>query len=135
MIEWYKKVVFENYANFNGRARRSEVWYYILANIIILITAAVIDSSTGLNFEPLPYGVIYSIYALATFLPGIALAIRRLHDVGKSGWFLLISLLPIIGSIWMLVLFCTDGDHGKNDYGQDPKNDFDEIDEIGVKEI
>ncbi|WP_310558976.1 DUF805 domain-containing protein [Flavobacterium sp.] len=134
MIEWYKKVVFENYANFNGRARRSEYWYYILANLIILIVAAVIDSVTGLNFEPLPYGIIYSIYAIATFLPGIAVAIRRLHDVGKSGWFLLILFFPLIGSIWLLILACREGDQGTNQYGPDPKNEFDEIDEIGTTE-
>lgn len=134
MIEWYKKVVFENYANFSGRARRSEYWYYILANLIILIIAAVIDSVTGLNFEPLPYGVIYLLYALATILPGIAVAIRRLHDVGKSGWFLLILFFPLIGSIWLLVLACREGDQGTNEYGPDPKNDFDEINEIGTSE-
>jgi uncharacterized membrane protein YhaH (DUF805 family) len=134
MIEWYKKVVFENYANFNGRARRSEYWYYILANLIILIIAAVIDNVTGLNFEPLPYGVIYLLYALATILPGIAVAIRRLHDVGKSGWFLLILFFPLIGSIWLLVLFATEGERGTNQYGSDPKNEFDEINEIGTTE-
>ena len=134
MIEWYKKVVFENYANFSGRARRSEYWYYILANLIILIIAAVIDNVTGLNFEPLPYGIIYSLYALATFLPGLAVTVRRLHDVGKSGWFYFIVLVPIIGAFWLLYLFVKDGDQGTNSYGSDPKNEFDEINEIGTTE-
>lgn len=134
MIEWYKKVVFENYANFSGRARRSEYWYFLLANMIIAIIAAVIDSVAGLNFEPLPYGWLYFANALLVFIPGLAVAVRRLHDVGKSGWFFFIALIPIIGSIWLLVLFCTDGDQGENQYGPDPKNNFDEIDEIGTIE-
>lgn len=134
MIEWYKKVVFENYANFSGRARRSEYWYYFLANLIILIMAAVIDNVTGLNFEPLPYGVLYSLYALATFLPGLAVTVRRLHDVGKSGWFYFIVLIPIIGAFWLLYLLIKEGDQGTNSYGPDPKNEFDEINEIGTTE-
>ncbi|WP_264565916.1 DUF805 domain-containing protein [Flavobacterium sp. N3904] len=134
MIEWYKKVVFENYANFSGRARRSEYWYYLLMNMIILVLATIIDSSTGMNFEPLPYGYLYVAYALATFLPGFAVAVRRLHDVGKSGWFFFIILIPLIGSIWLLVLFCQEGDSGANAYGSDPKSSFEEINEIGQTE-
>jgi len=121
MIEWYKKVVFENYANFNGRARRSEYWYFILGNVILAIAAMVLDNVLGLAIAPLPYGYIYLLFALATFLPGLAVAVRRLHDVGKSGWFYFIILIPLIGAIWLLVLFCTEGDHGENQYGPDPK--------------
>ncbi|MEO5777960.1 MAG: DUF805 domain-containing protein [Flavobacterium sp.] len=84
MINWYKKVVLENYANFNGRARRSEYWYYTLMNLILIIIAAVLDSALGTNFAPLPYGWIYMAYALAVFLPGLAVCVRRLHDVGKK---------------------------------------------------
>lgn len=134
MIESYKKVVFENYANFNGRARRSEYWYFGLANFIIAIIAAIIDSVAGLNFEPLPYGWLYFANALLILIPGLAVTVRRLHDVGKSGWFFFIILIPIIGSIWLLVLFCTEGDQGDNEYGSDPKSDFDEINEIGTSE-
>ena len=121
MINWYKKVVLENYANFNGRARRSEYWYFALMNLIILVIAAVLDSVLGFNFAPLPYGYLYVLVALATFIPGLAVAVRRLHDVGKSGWFYFIVLIPIIGAIWLLVLFFTEGNHGENQYGPDPK--------------
>lgn len=134
MIEWYKKVVFENYANFSGRARRSEYWYYLLANMIVLIIAAAIDNVAGINFAPIPYGPFYIGYALLTIIPGIALAVRRLHDLGKSGWFLLVALIPLIGSVWLLVLFCTSGQEGTNEYGSDPKNNFDEINEIGASQ-
>ena len=134
MIEWYKKVVFENYANFNGRARRSEYWYFLLMNFIIAIVAAVIDKVAGLNFEPLPYGWLYMANALLVLIPGLAVGVRRLHDVGKSGWFFFSVLIPLIGSIWLLVLFCTEGERGTNQYGSDPKNEFDEINEIGKTE-
>lgn len=134
MFNWYKKVVFENYANFNGRARRSEYWYFALMNFIVLIVAAVLDSTLGLNFSPLPYGYLYLVVALATFIPGLAVAVRRLHDVGKSGWFYFIALIPIIGAIWLLVLFFTEGNQGENQYGPDPKADGSEdISQIGVE--
>lgn len=122
MIEWYKKVVFENYANFNGRARRSEYWYFVLGNAIISFT---INILTALLSPKLVFLSI--VYSLAVFIPTIAVLIRRMHDVGKSGWYILIP-------IYNLILACTAGDYGKNDYGQDPKNDFDEIDEIGSTE-
>lgn len=134
MIDWYKKVVFENYANFNGRARRSEYWYFALMNIIITIVLTVLDSVLGLNFEPLPYGYLYFIYMIAILIPSLAVAVRRLHDVGKSGWFYFIALIPIIGAIWLLILFCTEGNQGENDYGPDPKDNGSEIHEIGNNE-
>ena len=134
MIQWYKKVVLENYANFNGRARRAEFWWYALANVVVAIIAMTLDSVLGTNIEPLPYGYVYIIYSLAVFLPGLAVGVRRLHDVGKSGWFYFIILVPIIGAIWLLVLFATEGQHGENQYGSDPKNENDEINQIGTNE-
>ncbi|MBP6557982.1 MAG: DUF805 domain-containing protein [Flavobacterium sp.] len=132
MFDWYKKVMFENYANFNGRARRSEYWYFALMNLIILIIATVLDSALGFNFAPLPYGYLYVLVALASFLPGLAVAVRRLHDVGKSGWFYFIVLIPLVGAIWLLVLFFTEGEQGENKYGADPKADGSEsINQIG----
>ena len=119
MIEWYKKVVFENYANFNGRARRSEYWYFALLNVIISIVLGFV-----LGFISPTLGLAANLYSLAVFIPSIAVAIRRMHDVGKSGWYILIP-------IYNLILACTEGDKGTNAYGPDPKNDFDEINEIG----
>jgi uncharacterized membrane protein YhaH (DUF805 family) len=69
----------------------------------------------------LPYGWVYTLYALVLFIPGLAVAVRRLHDVGKSGWFLLIGLIPLIGFIWLLVLFLTEGKPGENKWGPNPK--------------
>ncbi len=131
MIEWYKKVVFQNYANFSGRARRSEYWYYYLAAFIISIILRIIDSMLGLTYGSAGAGIIGSIYSLLVFLPGLAVMVRRLHDVGKSGWFFLIAFTGV-GIIWLLVLFCTEGQDGTNDYGTDPKSEFDEINEIGT---
>lgn len=134
MFQWYKKVVMENYANFSGRARRSEYWYFTLFNIIFVILAMTLDSVLGLNFAPLPYGPIYGLYTLAMLIPGIAVAVRRLHDVNKSGWFFLIALVPLIGGIWLLILFCSEGTKGANNYGTDPKDNGNEINEIGFEQ-
>ncbi|WP_281231437.1 DUF805 domain-containing protein [Flavobacterium gelatinilyticum] len=124
MIEWYKKVVFQNYANFNGRARRKEYWMFVLVNMII---------SIPLNYI-LPLAVTPSlaflgtIYSLAVLVPSIAVGVRRMHDVGKSGWFILIP-------IYNLILACTEGERGANAYGPDPKNEFEEMNEIGKAEL
>jgi len=122
MIEWYKKVVFENYANFNGRARRSEYWYFALLNGIISIALSFV-----LGFISPSLGLAANLYSLAVLIPSIAVAVRRMHDVGKSGWFILIP-------IYNLILACTEGEKGTNEYGPDPKNNFDEINEIGKAE-
>lgn len=135
MIEWYKKVVFENYANFSGRARRSEYWYYTLATIIVSIILSTLDNVAGLTFGLADSGILSSIYSLLVFLPGLGVMVRRLHDVGKSGWFILIVLIPLAGVIWLLIVLCTEGNSGVNAYGPDPKDDFEEINEIGRAEI
>jgi uncharacterized membrane protein YhaH (DUF805 family) len=119
-MEYYLKAI-KNYANFKGRARRKEYWMFVLFNIIFAVVAMILDSVLGLNFAPLPYGAIYALYALFTLLPGLAVSARRLHDVGKSGWFLLIALVPLIGGIWLLILMCTDSKPGANQYGENPK--------------
>ncbi|HAO06418.1 MULTISPECIES: DUF805 domain-containing protein [Chryseobacterium] len=134
-MKWYLKVL-KQYADFNGRARRTEYWMYLLFNLIFAVIAAVLDNILGLKFTPeIPYGYLYLLYALVTFLPGLAVSVRRLHDVDKSGWFLFISLIPIIGGIWLLVLYATEGTQGRNKYGDDPKGNYNEINEIGQKQF
>ncbi|BEV03020.1 MULTISPECIES: DUF805 domain-containing protein [Chryseobacterium] len=134
-MKWYLKVL-KQYADFNGRARRTEYWMYLLFNLIFAVIAAVLDNILGLKFTPeIPYGYLYLLYALVTFLPGLAVSVRRLHDVDKSGWFLFISLIPIIGGIWLLVLYATEGTQGRNQYGDDPKGNYNEINEIGQKQF
>jgi len=124
-MNWYLKVL-KQYADFSGRARRSEYWFFVLFNMIFLIVAMVIDNVLGTTFKmgygvSLPYGYIYLLYVLAVFIPGLAVSVRRLHDVGKSGWMYFIALIPIIGGIWLLVLFFTDSQVGSNKWGENPK--------------
>jgi uncharacterized membrane protein YhaH (DUF805 family) len=129
MINWYKKVVFENYLNFSGRARRSEFWYFTLMSIIISIVIGIIEGALGIGaYEANEFGfrmqggIISNLYSLAVFLPGLAVSIRRLQDTGKSGWNMLLVLIPLVGAIILIVFFATEGDKGKNEYGPDPKN-------------
>lgn len=122
----YLKVI-SNYATFSGRARRSEYWYFVLFNMIFAIIAMVLDNVLGTTFKmgygvQLPYGYIYLLYVLAILIPGLAVAVRRLHDVGKSGWFILIAIIPIVGAIYLLVLMLTEGKQGINEYGPNPKD-------------
>lgn len=119
-MEWYIKC-FKNYANFKGRARRSEYWMFTLFNFLALIIALILDNILGLNFSYMGYGVIYALYALVAFLPGLAVAVRRLHDINYSGTFLLIAFIPIIGVIWLLILLAKEGTSGTNKYGDNPK--------------
>jgi uncharacterized membrane protein YhaH (DUF805 family) len=107
-MNYYLKVL-QNYAKFSGRARRSEYWYFILFNVIIAFAFGFV---CGLLKVP----QLANIYTLAVLIPSIAVAVRRMHDVGKSGWFLLIP-------IYNLILACTKGDTGDNEYGEDPKAD------------
>jgi len=125
LIGWWKKVIFENYANFEGRARRAEYWYFALGTAIIMFIfyiigfAGIAMESTALMI--LGFGV-YGIIALATLVPSLAVGVRRLHDINKSGWYYLIGLIPFVGGIILLVWFFTDGNRSANDYGEDPKN-------------
>jgi uncharacterized membrane protein YhaH (DUF805 family) len=116
----YLKVL-KQYADFNGRARRKEYWMFVLFNTIFSILAMIFDNVFGIAIEGIGYGPIYLLYVLAMMIPSLAVAVRRLHDVGKSGWMILISLIPIIGGIWLLVLFVTDGNPGENEHGANPK--------------
>jgi uncharacterized membrane protein YhaH (DUF805 family) len=99
--------VLKKYAQFSGRARRSEYWYFTLFNVIIAIILMV--AGTAMRFP-----LLNSIYSLAILIPGIAVGVRRMHDVNKSGWYILIPL-------YNLILACTDGTSGDNEYGEDPK--------------
>ena len=129
-MEWYLKVMRDNYTNFSGRARRKEYWMFTLVNVIISTGCTVLDNVLGTVFMmdagplgeiSMGYGWAYTICGLIHFIPGLALAVRRLHDVGKSGWFYLIFLIPFIGAVWLLVLFCLEGKKEDNKYGPNPK--------------
>lgn len=140
MIDWWKKVVFDNYANFYGRARRSEYWYFTLFNIIlavplVILFVALAEAGGGSEFTVGLLSIFVFIIALAMLLPSVAVAVRRLHDTGKSGWWYIIGVIPLVsyvGSIVLLVFYCTDSDPGSNKWGPNPKlGAANEIDEIG----
>jgi uncharacterized membrane protein YhaH (DUF805 family) len=114
--------VLKKYAVFSGRASRSEYWVFVLFNITFIVIAIILDNIMGIAMTEVGYGPIYGLYALAILLPGLAVAVRRLHDVGKSGWMILISLIPIIGAIWLIVLMATDSNPEENQYGTNPKD-------------
>ena len=107
MVTYWKRAVLENYANFSGRATRPEYWWFFLANLIL---------SVVLGFLPF----IGNIYSLAVIVPGIAAAMRRLHDTGRSGWWLLLVLIPIVGWIIVIVWLATPGNPEANEQGAPP---------------
>jgi len=115
MFNYYIGVL-KKYAVFEGRARRAEYWYFFLFNIIVTIVIAIINAILANRLSFL--GVLY---ALAVFIPGLAVTVRRLHDTGRSGWWFLIGLVPILGYIWLLVLLVLDSNPGDNKYGPNPK--------------
>lgn len=120
-MNWYLAVL-KKYAVFSGRARRKEYWMFFLFNLLFIIAASMIDHILGITFDGTWYGPFYILYALAVFIPGLAVAVRRLHDVNKSGWYLLISIIPIVGPIIVLIRLCTDSTPGENQYGPNPKD-------------
>jgi uncharacterized membrane protein YhaH (DUF805 family) len=119
-MEWYLKVL-RQYADFEGRARRKEYWMYTLFYVIFALGAIFLDFILGFASGDLGYGLLYVLYVFAMLIPTLAVSVRRLHDVGKSGWMLLVGLIPIVGAIWLLILFVSDSNPGGNEYGANPK--------------
>jgi uncharacterized membrane protein YhaH (DUF805 family) len=119
ILNWYLYVL-KKYAVFEGRARRKEYWMFFLFNMIFGMLAGILDTILGLDFSS-GNGPIGALYGLAVLIPGIAVMVRRLHDVGRSGWFFWINLIPIIGWVWFLIVLCTEGSLGINKYGPNPK--------------
>jgi len=129
-MNWYLKV-WKQYADFSGRARRKEYWMFYLFNVIvemlfaIIIGIAAVGIMTTSRDESLLFlaAIPAIIYGLAIFIPNLAVTVRRLHDTGKSGWWIFISLIPLVGGIWLLVLLCTDSESGTNKWGDNPKRE------------
>jgi uncharacterized membrane protein YhaH (DUF805 family) len=120
-MNWYLKVL-KQYTDFKGRARRKKYWMFTLFNFIFLIVAVILDNVLRLTISPeIPYEVFYILYTLAVLIPCLAVCVRHLHDVGKSGWWYFIVLVPLVGAILLLVWMCTDGQTGENKWGANPK--------------
>ncbi len=118
-MDWYLKVL-KNYFGFSGRARRKEYWMFGLISAVISIALAIVDAvvSSGGESGICVLGLLYSI---AVLIPSLGVSVRRLHDTNRSGWWLLIGLVPLLGAIALLVFVLTEGTRGDNTYGPDPK--------------
>ena len=115
-MQWYLAVL-KNYVGFSVRGRRTEYWMFTLVNAVIIVILSVIGVIPHLGF----FLILAYLYELAIVLPSLAVTVRRLHDTSKSGWWILIGLIPIVGGIVLLVFTVLPGDRGPNQYGDDPK--------------
>ncbi|MFZ7343963.1 DUF805 domain-containing protein [Avibacterium volantium] len=119
-MNWYLYVL-KNYAQFNGRARRKEFWWFTAVDFLLYVILGLLDIvllNNDFGFS--------GVYGLATLIPSLAVRVRRLHDTDRSGWWLLIGFIPVIGFIVLLVFACLDGTQGRNRFGEDPKNPMNE---------
>jgi uncharacterized membrane protein YhaH (DUF805 family) len=113
-MEWYLDVL-KKYAEFSGRARRKEYWMFMLFNFIVAFVIGFVEGIIGSG------GIVGGLYSLAVLLPGIAVSVRRLHDTDRSGWWLLIGLVPIVGALVLLFFMVQEGKETENDFGSNPK--------------
>jgi uncharacterized membrane protein YhaH (DUF805 family) len=118
-MEWYTTVL-KKYAVFDGRARRKEYWMFFLINVVIQIILNILDRIIGTDYES-GSGILSTIYGLAILVPSIAVGVRRMHDTNRSGWWVLINLVPCVGFIIFIVFAAQEGTVGPNQYGEDPK--------------
>ncbi|MFZ7199640.1 DUF805 domain-containing protein [Avibacterium avium] len=119
-MNWYLYVL-KNYAQFNGRARRKEFWWFVAVDFLLYVILGMLDFVL-LNND---FGFT-GVYGLATLIPSLAVRVRRLHDTDRSGWWLLIGFIPVIGFIVLFIFACLDGTQGRNRFGEDPKNPVNE---------
>jgi uncharacterized membrane protein YhaH (DUF805 family) len=122
-MNWYFEVL-KKYAVFSGRARRKEYWLFTLFNLIFSLALGFADGMLGLADRRSGWGPLGGLYTLAVLIPGLAVSVRRLHDTGRSGWWLFIGLVPCIGSIVLLIFMVEDSEPGSNQYGPNPKVDM-----------
>lgn len=130
-MSWYL-LALKRYADFSGRSRRKEYWYFALFNFIVILALIVVaavlggfnsNQTGGINPAAMPFFILYIVYAIAIFIPSLAVSVRRLHDIGKSGWWFFINFIPYAGGIWFLVLMCLDSKPGPNQWGPNPKEE------------
>ena len=113
LIDNYLGMFTKKYVCFDGRAERREFWYFALCNFVVSFVLGLLDQIWGIQ-------ILSGIYSLAVLLPSLGLSVRRLHDINKSGWFILLSLIPLVGAIILLVWACQKGTEGANQYGEEP---------------
>lgn len=120
-MNWFLSALKTKYATFSGRAQRAEYWYFLLFYILIYIGLSVIDRALGMYSQEGQIGLLGGLFSLATLIPSLAVAVRRLHDTGRTGWWLLLGFIPLIGAIVLIVFMVLDSDPGTNEYGPNPK--------------
>lgn len=126
VMNWYLAAL-KKYVDFNGRARRKEYWYFTLFNVIFILICSAIDNHFGWMYSHTSDLYAYNLgfltiaYYLATILPALAVSVRRLHDTDRTGWWILIGLIPLIGTIVLIIFFVIDSKPGTNKYGPNPK--------------
>jgi uncharacterized membrane protein YhaH (DUF805 family) len=125
-MNWYIEAV-KKYSVFTGRARRKEYWYFTLFNIVIIIPLTLIDMMTGTFSNEANMGLFSGVFILAILIPSIAVSIRRLHDTNRTGWWMLISFIPILGPIVLLIFLVQDSQIGDNRYGPNPKEEIAQV--------
>ena len=114
-INWFMNVVTQHYFDFDGRARRAEFWWFVLVYFIISLVLAAIQGLLGLG------SLLTGLLAVGLLLPNLGVAVRRLHDIGRSGWWILIGFIPIVGWILLIYWYVQPGTSGPNEFGADPK--------------
>jgi len=119
-MDWYFAVL-KNYAGFSGRARRKEYWLFFLFNLVVVLGLSFVDVISGLYSKELGAGLFGGAYSLLVLVPSVAVSVRRLHDTNRSAWWLLLAVVPLVGPLALIVIYCLDGTPGGNDYGPDPK--------------
>jgi uncharacterized membrane protein YhaH (DUF805 family) len=119
-MDWYLMVV-KRFADFSGRSQRAEYWYFVLFNFIISFVLGFVDGLAGTIISETGLGILGILYGLFILIPSISVGVRRLHDTGRSGWWLLIGLIPIIGAIVLIIFFIQDSQSETNTYGPNPK--------------
>lgn len=116
MFDYFTRAL-KKYAEFNGRDTRPQFWYFVLLNFLISSGISIIGNTVSVEVGSSLSGL----YSLAVLLPGLAISVRRLHDIGKSGWNMLWSFLPLLGWIYLIYLHVLEGEPGSNEYGPDPR--------------
>ena len=112
-MHWYQEAL-RKYADFSTRSRRMEYWMFLVVNLVIGVVLGAIGGMTGMRW----ISIVYSIFV---FVPGLAVSVRRLHDTGRSGWWLLLVCIPILGWLVLLFFYVQEGQPGDNEYGSNPK--------------
>ena len=119
-MNWYLEVL-KKYTVFTGRARRKEYWFFVLFNVLIIVLLVMVDGLLGTFNEEAGVGLFSGLYSWAVLIPGIAVLVRRLHDIDRTGWWALIGLVPFVGGIVLLVMAALDSTPGENRFGPNPK--------------